>query len=251
MPPSAVQGPQVCVVVEQTGVAPPQSLASRQPTQAPTPVDVSQSGRDAGHFAVLVAVQAPQAPFGWQTGVVPPQSASLAQPRQVPVATTHTGVVPLQAETLVAEQAPQAPLGWQTGVAPPHSPSPAQPWQVPAVVLQTGVVPLHWALVTQVTHVPLLGLQTGVLPLHIVALVAEQAPQAPLGWQAGVLPLQSASAVQPRQLPTLVLHTGVVPSHWALLRHVTQVPLAVLQVDAPPRHLTVFVAEQLPQAPLG
>jgi hypothetical protein len=111
VPPSAVQGPQVCVLVEQTGVTPPQSVASRQPTQAPIPVEVSQSGRDAGHRLVLVAVQAPQAPLGWQTGVAPPQSASVTQPRQVPVATTQTGVVPLQADVLVAEQAPHAPLG--------------------------------------------------------------------------------------------------------------------------------------------
>ncbi len=251
VPPSAVHGPQVCVVVEQTGVTPPQSLASRHPTQAPTPVDVSQSGREVGHFVVLLAVQAPQAPFGWQTGVAPPHSASVTQPRQVPVATEQTGVVPLQAETFVAEQAPQAPLGWQTGVAPLHSPSPVQPWQVPATSLQTGVVPLHCALVTQVTQVPLVGLQTGVLPPHRLALLAEQTPQAPLGWQAGVLPPQSASAVQPRQLPALVLHTGVVPLHWALLTHVTQVPVLVLQVDAPPMHFDVLVAEQLPQAPLG
>jgi hypothetical protein len=36
-----------------------------------------------------------------------------------------------------------------------------------------------------------------------------------------------------------------------LLTHVTQVPVVVLQVEAPPMHFTVLVAEQLPQAPLG
>src|ERR1700734_2122789 len=38
--PALVQGPQVCVVVEQTGVTPPQSAAVRPPTQAATPVEV-------------------------------------------------------------------------------------------------------------------------------------------------------------------------------------------------------------------
>ena len=70
--PSLVQGPQVCVVVEQTGVTPPQSLAVWHPTHTPTPLEVSQSGRDAGHFVVSAGVQAPQAPLGWHTGVAPP-----------------------------------------------------------------------------------------------------------------------------------------------------------------------------------
>ncbi len=54
-------------------------------------------------------------------------------------------------------------------------------------------------------------LQTGVVPVHFDALVAEQAPHAPFGWQAGVLPPQSASAVQPRQVPVAVVQAGVVP----------------------------------------
>jgi len=62
--PSAVQGPQVWLLVEQTGVTPPQSVALRQPTQTPTPLVVSQSGRAAGHFEVSAVVQAPQAPLG-------------------------------------------------------------------------------------------------------------------------------------------------------------------------------------------
>ena len=70
--PSAVHGPQVWVLVEQSGVTPPQSAAVTQPTHAPTPVEVSQSGWAAGHLEVSVGVQAPQAPVGWQTGVEPP-----------------------------------------------------------------------------------------------------------------------------------------------------------------------------------
>lgn len=70
--PSAVHGPQVWVVVEQSGVTPPQSASLMQPTQTPTPVEVSQSGRAAGHLVVSAGVQAPQAPVGWQIGVEPP-----------------------------------------------------------------------------------------------------------------------------------------------------------------------------------
>lgn len=63
-PPSLVQGPQLRVVVEHTGVTPPQSVASRQPTQTPAPDEVSHSGRPAGQLLVLPGVQAPHAPLG-------------------------------------------------------------------------------------------------------------------------------------------------------------------------------------------
>ena len=118
--PSAVQGPQVCVAVEQSGVTPPQSAALTQPTQTPTPVEVSQSGRAPGHLLVSVGVQAPHAPVDWQIGVEPPHCASLVQPWHVPLVGSQAGVVPLQADLFDVEQTPQAPLGWQAGVEPPH-----------------------------------------------------------------------------------------------------------------------------------
>jgi hypothetical protein len=101
----------------------------------------------------------------------------------------------------VAEHWPQAPVGWQAGVVPPHSPSPAQARQVWAATLQTGVTPPHSAFEMQLTHVPEATLQAGIAPVHRLVLVAEQTPQAPLGWQAGVAPLpQSPSPPQPRQV---------------------------------------------------
>ena len=79
----------------------------------------------------------------------------------------------------VAEHWAQAPLAWHAGVAPPHSPSPAQARQVCVVVLHTGVTPPHCAFEVQGTQVPLVVRQAGVLPVHLLALVAEQTPQAP------------------------------------------------------------------------
>jgi hypothetical protein len=80
--------------------------------------------------------------------------------------------------------------------------------------------------------------------MHVVALVAEQLPQVPLGWQAGVAAGQSASAAQARQAwvptsqvgrtppqslaarqptqtcgETVVIHSGVVPEQSLLLAH--------------------------------
>ena len=81
---------------------------------------------------------------------------------------------------LVLEHCPQAPLGWQAGVAPPQSVSPAQARHVWVVVLHAGVVPPHWAFEVQGTHVALTVSHAGVAPVHLVALVAEQTPQAPL-----------------------------------------------------------------------
>jgi hypothetical protein len=109
--PSVVHGPQVRVAVEQSGVTPPQSVLVRQPTQVPTPDELSHSGRAAGQPVVSVGVQAPHAPFGWQIGVVPPHSALLVQPRQVPLAVSQTGVVAVHRDVFVGEQTPQLPPG--------------------------------------------------------------------------------------------------------------------------------------------
>jgi hypothetical protein len=152
---------------------------------------------------------------------------------------------------LPAEHWPQAPLGWQAGVAPPHSPSFAQARHMWVATLQTGTVPPHSAFEMQLTQVPLATLQAGIEPVHLVLLVAEQTPQAPLGWQAGVAPEQSTSPAQPRQVWVAPSQTGVVPPHWAFETQATQVPVGVLQTGVPPLHFTLFVAEHWPQAPPG
>ena len=89
---------------------------------------------------------------------------------------------------------------------------------------------MHCAEVTQTTHVPLDGLQTGVAVAHCVALLAEQMPQAPPGWQAGVAPPQSLSPLQPRQIWKAGSQTGVAPPQSAAVRQPTQVWEAVLQI---------------------
>ena len=144
-----------------------------------------------------------------------------------------------------AEHWPQAPPGWQAGVAGfLHSPSFAQARQVWVATLHTGVAPPHSASVMQLTQVPVGTWQAGVGPVHLVLLVAEQTPQAPLGWQAGVAPLpHSPSPPQPRQLFVPRSQTGVVPLHCASEVHGTQVPLPTLQTGVPPPHLTAFDAE--------
>jgi hypothetical protein len=119
----------------------------------------------------------------------------------------------VQALVLPNEHWPQAPEAWQAGAAPPHSASPVQARHVWVVVLQTGATPLHWALDVHGTHVPVVVRQAGVLPVHLVALVAEQAPQAPEGWQAGLAPPHSPSPEQARQVCVDRLHTGAAPPH--------------------------------------
>ena len=64
-------------------------------------------------------------------------------------------------------------------MAPPHSPSPAHARHACVAVLHTGVLPPHCALDVHGTHVAVGTLQAGVAPVHLVALVAEQMPQAP------------------------------------------------------------------------
>jgi hypothetical protein len=191
----------------------------------------------------------PQAPLGWQAGVMPPHSPSPPQPRhewkagsqtglvplqsasarhdtQLPAGTLQRGVAPAQAVAFDAEHWPQAPLGWQAGVAPPHSPSPAQARHTCAATLHTGVVPPHSAFELQLTHVPVATLHAGIVPVHFVLFVAEQTPQAPLGWHAGVAPPQSPSPPQARQVCVAPSQMGVVPPHCAFEVHGTHVPAA-------------------------
>jgi hypothetical protein len=73
-------------------------------------------------------------------------------------------------------------------VAPPHWPSLVQPTQACVARSQTGVSPRHWALLVHATHVPVATSHAAAPPPQREAFVAEQAPQAPLGWQAGVAP---------------------------------------------------------------
>jgi hypothetical protein len=115
--------------------------------------------------------------------------------------------------TFVAEHWPQAPLGWQAGVALAHWPSLAQGWQTWIVVLQMGVTPPQFALEVHGTQVAVETSQAGVAPVHLAALVVEQTPQAPLGWQAGVALGHWLSEVQAWQVWVVVLQTGVAPPH--------------------------------------
>jgi len=223
---------------------------------------------------MLLAEQAPQVPLGWQAGVAPPQSASRAQPRQVFVVVSQMGLVPphwealvqerqvpvapsqpetgpLHLAVLVAEQTPQTPLGWQAGVAPPHSASDAQPRQACVAGSHTGADPLHTALVRQPTQVPLVASHRLVAPVQRRALVAEQAPQAPFGWQAGVLPPQSVSDAQPRQLRLVASQTGVTPPQPVLSMQATHVPAPTSQVAVVPVQRRWLLAEHWPHTPLG
>jgi hypothetical protein len=133
----------------------------------------------------------------------------------------------VQRAVLPSEHSPQPPPGWQAGVDPPHSPSPAQARHVCVAVLQTGVVPPHCAFEMHGTQVAEAASHTGVAPEQRVALVAEQIPQAPPGWQAGVAPPHSLSPAQPRQVCVTVLQTGVAPPHCAFETHGTHVPPGV------------------------
>jgi hypothetical protein len=152
---------------------------------------------------------------------------------------------------LPAEHWPHAPPGWQAGVAPPHSESAPQARHMCVVVLQTGVLPPHWASDVQFTHRPTATLHAGLAPVHLVRFVAEQTPQAPVGWQAGVAPPQSTSPAHARHVWVAVLQTGVLPPHSAFETHATQVPLVVLHAGVAPVHLEAFVAEHWPHEPPG
>jgi hypothetical protein len=127
----------------------------------------------------------------------------------------------------------------------------AQGRQVCVLESQVGVAPVQVALVTQATQVPEETLHTGVAPSQRLVFVAEQAPQAPPGWQAGVPPLHSPSPAQPRQVCVPVSHIGRVPPHWAAVEQTEQVPVATSQVDGEPVQSVLLLAEQTPQAPPG
>jgi hypothetical protein len=265
--PSAVQATQVRVVVEQSGVTPPQSVRLRQPAQTPTPDEVSHFGRAAGQCEVSVVVQAAQAPLGRHIGAVTSQSALPAQARQpcadvsqtgvvpphwpfarqathVAEAGLQTGVAPLQRVAFVNEQTPQAPEGWQAGRAPPQSLSPAQPRQVCEDGSQTGIDGLEQStLLRHPTQLPAPVSQRGVVPAHAVALVVEHWPQPPDGSQAGVEPPHSLSPLQARQACVVVLHTGEVPLHCALAMQPTQDPAAGLQTGVEPPQAEALVVE--------
>jgi hypothetical protein len=192
----------VCVADAQTGVTPPQSASDRQPTQAPPPDEVLQRGAVGAQCVVLAGEQAAQAPVGRQTGAATPHSPSAAQGRQAPpeaqtgevprqstlpaqprqawVAPSQMGAEPLQ--SAAARQPTHRPAATsQNGVPPAQSTLPAQARQLCVPESQVGVAPPHVALVAQPTQVPDGTLQTGVTPPQRLALVAEQAPQAPLG----------------------------------------------------------------------
>jgi hypothetical protein len=160
-------------------------------------------------------------------------------------------VAPEHSVRFVAEQVPQAPPGWQAGVVPGQSPSLLHARQVWVVGSQVGVAPAHCDAITQVTQLPEEVSQAAVVPVHFVVFVAEQVPQAPLGWQAGVAPPHSPSPLQPRQACVVGSQVGVAPAHWALDTQPTQVPVGTLQTGVVPVQWTVFVDEQPPHAPLG
>ena len=129
--------------------------------------------------------------------------------------------------------------------------SPAHDRQVCVAVLHTGVVPAHCAFDVHGTQTPAATLQAGVAPMHSVALVAEQTPHAPDGWQAGVAPPQSPSPAHARQVCVATLQIGVAPPHCALDTHGTHVPAAVKQTGVAPPHCEALLAEHWPQAPEG
>jgi hypothetical protein len=270
--PSPAQARQTLVAASQTGELPEQFAPERQATQVPEVV--RHRGVPPLQRLALVAEHCPQAPLAWQAGVEPPHSPSPAQPRQlwkvgsqvgvdagqsalarhetqVPLLVWQSGLVPVQSVELPAEHCPQAPLVWQAGVLPLHSPSPAQARQTCAATLHTGVTPPHSASELQLTQVPVVTLQAGIDPVHLVLLVAEQTPQAPLGWQAGVGPAQSPSPPQARQVCVLPSQIGVVPEQSPLARQVTQLPVAVKQSGVPPVQRSELPALHCPHAPPG
>jgi hypothetical protein len=146
--PSPLQPRQVLLPPSQIGLAPPQSVPARQPTQ--WSVATSHSGRGPAQAPLFPAVHSWQAPLGTQTGVadeqsldpahprqlrvppsqtgaLPPQSPAVKQPTHTTLTVSHNGVAPVQAVAFDPEQVPHAPLAWQAGLAPPHWPSPVQP----------------------------------------------------------------------------------------------------------------------------
>jgi hypothetical protein len=266
------QARQTCVVTSHTGVVPAQSENPRQATQLS--VATSQTCWAAAHAPGLPAAQGTHAPVEPHTGVAAPHSLSAAQARHVCAVASHTGVAPEQSVdatqathvpvvasqrgvapphdvAFVGEQTPHAPEGWQAGVAPPQSPSATQPRHTCVVPSQTGFSPAHCASARQLTHVPAPTAHSGVGPAQAVAFVAEQAPQAPSGWQAGVAPPQSPSPAHARHVLVPASHTGFVVPHSAAVVHDAHVPVVASQPATGPAHFVVLVAEHTPQAPLA
>jgi hypothetical protein len=223
----------------------------QEPARRP---EVRQNGRSGlGQLGAPSLVQATQV---WlveaQSGVIPPQSPAARHPTHTPTPdeVSQRGFVAAQWVVSVAVQAAQAPLGRQIGASAPQSASPPHARQVWLPESQTGVVPLHWAFDRQATQVPTAVLQTGVAPLQRLALLAEQTPQAPPGWQAGSAPPHSSSPAQPRQACVEESHTGtlVLPQS-ASTRQATQVPDATSQIGVAPVQAVALVPEHWPQAP--
>jgi hypothetical protein len=187
------------------------------------------------------------------TGVAPAQSAFAMQATHWPAGALQRGVAPVQAVMFVAEQTPQAPDGWQAEVAPEHSLSITHPRQTRVVPSHTGSTPAQVALVRQPTQTPRGTSHIAVAPRQVVVFVAEQAPQAPDGWQAGVagVPAQSASPVQAWHVFVPVSQTGFVAPHCAAVVQETHVPVVASHPATGPLHFVAFDAEQTPQAPDG
>jgi len=104
----------------------------------------------------------------------------------------------------------------------------------------------------QLTQVPLAMLHAGIEPEQRLVLLAEQTPQAPLGWHAGVAPPpQSPSPPQPRQVWFVGSQIGVDPEQSAFARQETQFPLDVRQSGVAPMQRSPLPAEHWPHAPPG
>ena len=82
-------------------------------------------------------------------------------------------------------------------------------------------------------------------------MVAEQTPQAPLGWQAGVAPPHCASLVHPVQVRVVGLQTGAAALQSAFEVQPTHWPFARLHDGVAPTQAFMFVEEHWPQAPDG
>jgi hypothetical protein len=269
---STSQTRQLCAVRSQTGFAAGHCASVKHETQSPDAT--SQTAVGSAQAVAFDVEHWPHAPLGWQAGAALPHWASAAQPWQVCAVGSQTGAIaphwalvlqlsqmprvvlhvevgPVQAPLFVAEQTPQAPFGSQAGVAPPHWASLAHPTHAWVARSHTGVAPRHWALLVHGTQRPVAASHAGVVPPQREALVAEQAPQAPLGSHAGVAPPHWVSLVHARQTWTATSQTGVTPPQSALDAQPTHTPAATLQLGVVPRQWDMLVAEHWPQAPLG
>lgn len=124
---SAVQPPQVWLLVLHTGAPTPQSTLVRQPTQVE--LATSQKGVAPVHAAALVALHCTHAPDDVShTGRAPAHSLFAAHARQAWEVVSQTGVAPEHAALVAQPKAP--PLGVTVPAAPaaaPVQPEPAAP----------------------------------------------------------------------------------------------------------------------------